>query len=335
MAAGTAVEKVSNSKELAVIAEIEKKFGKGNIFKFSDKPRIDIPVASTGIIGLDHALGIGGIPYGRITEIFGNESSGKTSIALKAAASCQRDGGRVAYVDAENALDINHARLLGVDVDDMYISQPDTAENIFGITEELVKSGDFKMVVIDSVAALVSQREFDGEFGDSNVGVIAKLMSQACRKLTPLIAKNEVSTIFINQIREKIGVMFGNPETTTGGRALKFFSTLRIETSASTKVKDGDAIVGSRMKAKVVKNKLAPPFLNCEYQIMFGHDVSKYYELVELGAEYKILNKSGAWYSYGDSRVGQGLANSVQFLIDNPLIADELEAKIRTELGVA
>src|SRR5512144_2489408 len=317
------------------LSQIEKQFGKGSIMRLGSKEAIvPISVIPTGSISFDAALGVGGFPRGRVVEVFGPESSGKTTIALQVIAQAQQQGGMAAFVDAEHALDPIYAAKLGVDVDNLLVSQPDYGEQALEIAEALVRSGAIDVLVVDSVAALVPKAELDGEMGDSHVGLQARLMSQALRKLTAIVSKSRTALIFINQIREKIGVMFGNPETTTGGRALKFYSSVRIDIRRIAAIKDGEAVVGSRTKVKVVKNKVAPPFKVAEFDIGYGEGISKTGELIDLGLEMKIIEKSGAWFSYGDLRIGQGRENSKQFFRDNPDVAAEIEKKIRENLGL-
>lgn len=310
--------------------QIEKDFGKGSIMKLGEaSAKMNIEVIPTGALSLDIALGVGGIPRGRVIEIYGPESSGKTTVALHMIAEAQKMGGYAAFIDAEHALDPEYARKLGVDIDNLLISQPDNGEQALEIADALVRSGAIDIIVIDSVAALVPRSEIEGEMGDSHVGLQARLMSQALRKLTGIIAKSRCATIFINQIREKVGVMFGNPETTTGGRALKFYSTIRLEVRRADTIKNGNDMIGNRTRVKVVKNKVAPPFKQAEFDIMYGQGVSHEGCLVDLGAELDIINKSGAWYSYGDVRLGQGKEKVKDFLRENPELAKEIEAKIR------
>jgi recombination protein RecA len=295
-----------------------------------------LPVSTipTGSLELDHALGVGGVPRGRVVEIFGPEASGKTTLALHIIAEAQKRGGAAAFVDAEHALDANYAKLLGVNTDDLLISQPDTGEQGLEITEVLVRSGAVDVVAIDSVAALVPRAEIDGEMGDSLPGLQARLMSQALRKLTAAISKSRTCVVFINQIREKIGVMFGNPETTTGGRALKFYSSVRLDIRRISAIKDGEEVVGSRVKVKVVKNKVAPPFREAEFDIIYGEGISRLGSLLDLGVTHKVVEKSGAWYAYAGERIGQGRENAKRFLQENPTMADEIEAKLRAVLGM-
>ncbi len=314
----------------AALRQIERDFGKGSIMRLGEaSAKMNIEVIPTGALSLDIALGVGGIPRGRVIEIYGPESSGKTTVALHMIAEAQKMGGYAAFIDAEHALDPEYARKLGVDVDNLLISQPDNGEQALEIADALVRSGAIDIIVIDSVAALVPRAEIEGEMGDSHVGLQARLMSQALRKLTGLIAKSKCATVFINQIREKVGVMFGNPETTTGGRALKFYSTIRIDVRRVDTLKNGNDMIGSRTRVKIVKNKIAPPFKQAEFDIMYGEGISHEGCLVDLGAELEIINKSGAWYSYGDVRLGQGKEKVKDFLRENPELAKEIETKIR------
>ena len=317
------------------ISQIEKQYGKGAIMRMGMSGAL-LPVSTipTGSLELDYALGVGGVPRGRVVEIFGPESSGKTTLALHIIAEAQKRGGAAAFVDAEHALDANYAKLLGVNTDDLLISQPDTGEQGLEITEVLVRSGAIDVVAIDSVAALVPRAEIDGEMGDSLPGLHARLMSQAMRKLTAAISKSRTCVLFINQIREKIGVMFGNPETTTGGRALKFYASVRLDIRRISAIKDGEEVVGSRVKVKVVKNKVAPPFREAEFDIIFGEGISRLGSLVDMGVTHKVVEKSGAWYAYGGERIGQGRENAKRFLQENPTMADEIEAKLRAVLGM-
>jgi recombination protein RecA len=316
-------------------AQIEKQFGKGSIMRLGSKEAIvPISVISTGSISLDAALGVGGVPRGRVVEIFGPESSGKTTIALQVIAEAQKAGGMAAFVDAEHALDPIYAKKLGVDVDNLLVSQPDYGEQALEITEQLVRSGAIDVLVVDSVAALVPKAELDGEMGDSHMGLQARLMSQALRKLTGTVSKSRTCLIFINQIREKIGVMFGNPETTTGGRALKFYASVRADIRRIAAIKDGDVVTGSRTKVKVVKNKVAAPFREAEFDILYGQGISKEGDLLDLAANQNIVEKSGAWFSYKGERIGQGRENARQFLKDNKDIAARLEAEVRKALGL-
>ncbi|MCY0889148.1 MAG: recombinase RecA [Alicyclobacillaceae bacterium] len=312
------------------LKQIEKQFGKGSIMKLGEaSASMNVETVSTGCIALDIALGVGGLPRGRIIEVYGPESSGKTTVALHAVAEVQKRGGQAAYIDAEHALDPVYASKLGVDIDEMLISQPDTGEQALEIAEALVRSGAVEIVVIDSVAALVPKNELEGDMGDSHVGLQARLMSQALRKLAGAISKSKTIAIFINQIREKVGVMFGNPETTTGGRALKFYSTVRLEIRRAESIKQGNDVVGSRTRIKVVKNKVAPPFKQVDVDIMFGEGISKVASLVDMAADLDIVQKSGAWYSYADERIGQGRENAKIYLKEHPEVADSIERKIR------
>ncbi|WP_158963426.1 recombinase RecA [Chachezhania sediminis] len=319
----------------SALAQIERQFGKGSIMKLGgENPIQEIEATSTGSLGLDIALGIGGLPMGRIIEIYGPESSGKTTLTLHCVAEQQKKGGICAFVDAEHALDPLYARKLGVDLDELLISQPDTGEQALEITDTLVRSGAVNLVVVDSVAALTPKSELEGDMGDSSVGVHARLMSQAMRKLTGSISKSKCMVIFINQIRMKIGVMFGSPETTTGGNALKFYSSVRLDIRRIGSIKDRDEVVGNSTRVKVVKNKVAPPFKQVEFDIMYGEGISKTGELLDLGVQAGVVNKSGAWFSYGDERIGQGRENAKQFLRENKSIALEIEDKIRAAHGL-
>ena len=312
----------------AAMAKIEKDFGKGSIMKMGDEQIENVEVIPTGSIGLNAALGVGGYPKGRIIEIYGPESSGKTTLAIHAIAECQKAGGIAAFIDAEHAFDRFYAEKLGVDVDNLYISQPDNGEQALEIADQLIRSSAVDILVVDSVAALTPKKEIEGDMGDSAVGLHARLMSQALRKLTGTIAKTKTTCIFINQLREKIGVMFGNPETTTGGNALKFYASVRLDIRKVTAIKDGDDIVGNQVRVKVVKNKVAPPFRKAEFEITFGEGVSKIGEIVDLGVEHEIIKKSGSWFSYGDTKLGQGREAVKEMLKDNPELCDELEAQI-------
>jgi recombination protein RecA len=329
---------LTKEKEKALnvaIQQIERAYGKGSIMRMgTEDARMEVASISTGAINLDAAIGIGGIPRGRVTEVYGPESSGKTTLCLHIIANAQKAGGVAAFVDAEHALDIEYARKLGVDVDNLLVSQPDTGEQALEITEVLIRSGAIDVVVIDSVAALVPRAEIEGEMGDSHVGLQARLMSQALRKLTGAVNRSRTSVVFTNQIREKIGVMFGNPETTTGGRALKFYCSLRMDIRRIGAIKDGQELVGNRTRVKVVKNKMAPPFRQAEFDIMYNEGISHEGLLVDLGDELGIVDKAGAWYSYGETRLGQGRENAKAFLKENPEIAVEIETQVRTELGI-
>ena len=318
----------------AALSQIERHFGKGSIMKLGQNPVVEIESISTGSLGLDIALGIGGLPRGRVIEIYGPESSGKTTLALHCVAEAQRKGGTCAFVDAEHALDPVYARKLGVDVGELLISQPDTGEQALEITDTLVRSGAIDVLVVDSVAALTPRAELEGEMGDSLPGLQARLMSQALRKLTGSISKSRCMVIFINQIRMKIGVMFGNPETTTGGNALKFYSSVRLDIRRIGAIKDRDEVVGNQTRVKVVKNKVAPPFREVEFDIMYGEGISRLGELLDLGVKGGIVEKSGAWFSYDSQRLGQGRENAKTFLKENPAIADEIEAKVRAGAGL-
>lgn len=326
-------EEKKRALEMA-IASIEKQHGKGSIMRLGDGMEMDLEVISTGSLALDLALGIGGIPKGRIIEIYGPESSGKTTLALHIIAEAQKAGGIAAFIDAEHALDPSYSKHLGVDTENLIISQPDTGEQALEITEALVRSNAVDVVVVDSVAALVPKAEIEGEMGDSHMGLQARLMSQGLRKLTGAINKSKASVIFINQLREKIGVMFGNPETTTGGRALKFFTSVRMDIRRIEVLKKGDEMIGNRVRVKVVKNKVAPPFKQAEFDIMYGEGISKESNILDVGVEAKIIDKAGAWYSYGEHRLGQGRENAKEFLRNNPDLRDEIEFKVRKEFGL-
>lgn len=312
--------------------KIEKDFGKGSVMLLGDKQNETIDVISTGSLGLDVALGVGGLPRGRVIEIYGPESSGKTTIAIHTIAEAQKKGGICAIIDAEHAFDTSYARKLGVDVDNLIISQPDYGEQALEIADRLISSGAVDVVVVDSVAALVPKSELEGEMGDSKMGLHARLMSQALRKLTATISRTGCCCIFINQLREKIGVMFGNPETTTGGNALKFYASVRLDIRRVSQIKDGDVATGNRTRVKVVKNKVSPPFRQVEFDLVFGEGISKVGEIIDMGVELSILNKSGSWFSYGDTKIGQGRDAVKSFLQDNPEVATEIEAKIRAAL---
>ncbi len=317
--------------DMALI-QIEKQFGKGSIMKLGESTHLNVEAIPTGSLELDVALGVGGIPRGRVTEIFGPESSGKTTVALHVIAEAQKAGGTAAFIDAEHALDPVYAKNLGVDIDNLLVSQPDTGEQALEITEALVRSGAIDVIVIDSVAALVPRAEIEGEMGDSHVGLQARLMSQALRKLSGAINKSRTAAIFINQLREKVGVMFGNPETTPGGRALKFYASVRLDVRRVETLKQGTEMVGSRTRVKVVKNKVAPPFKQAEFDILYGEGISKEGSILDIAVAKDIITKSGAWYSYEDKRIGQGRENARQFLKDNPEIAQEIERQVRQEL---
>ncbi len=317
----------------AAMSKIEKDFGKGSIMRMGDEQIENVEVISTGSIGLNAALGVGGYPKGRIIEIYGPESSGKTTLAIHAIAECQKNGGIAAFIDAEHAFDRFYAQKLGVDVENLYISQPDNGEQALEIADQLIRSSAVDILVVDSVAALTPKKEIEGDMGDSAVGLHARLMSQALRKLTGTIAKTNTTCIFINQLREKIGVMFGNPETTTGGNALKFYASVRLDIRKVTAIKDGDQIIGNQVRVKVVKNKVAPPFRKAEFEIMFGEGISKVGEIIDLGVEYGIISKSGSWFSYEDAKLAQGRDATKQLLQDNPELCDELEAKIMQHIS--
>ena len=328
---------IRNDKSKAIevaLLQIEKQFGKGSIMRLGDREAIAVPTISTGAISIDAALGIGGVPRGRVVEIFGPESSGKTTLALHVIAEAQRVGGMAAFIDAEHALDPEYARKLGVVVDNLLVSQPDSGEQALEIAEMLIRSGAIDVIVIDSVAALVPKAELEGEMGDSHMGLQARLMSQAMRKLTGIVSRSNTCLVFINQIREKIGVMFGSNEVTTGGRALKFYSSVRMEIRRELPIKEGDQTVGNRTKVKVVKNKLAPPFKTAEFDIIYGEGISHEGDLLDLGAQQGVIEKSGAWFSYKDSRLGQGRENVKKFLKDNADIAREIEEQVRTRLNL-
>lgn len=316
----------------AALSQIEKQFGKGSIMKLGENRTMDVETISTGSLGLDIALGAGGLPMGRIVEIYGPESSGKTTLTLEVIAEAQRSGKTCAFVDAEHALDPIYAEKLGVDINELLVSQPDTGEQALEICDMLTRSGAIDLIVVDSVAALTPKAEIEGEIGDSHVGLAARMMSQSMRKLTGNLKKSNTMMIFINQIRMKIGVMFGNPETTTGGNALKFYSSVRLDIRRTGAIKDGDEVVGNETRVKVVKNKIAPPFKQAEFQIMYGEGISKEAELIDIGVKLKFVEKAGAWYSYNGDRIGQGKANVVKYMKENTEKANELEAKIRAEL---
>jgi len=316
------------------LADIVKEYGKGSIMKLGERTSMAVDVFSTGAISVDAALGVGGIPRGRITEIYGPESSGKTTLSLHVIAEAQKMGGVAAFIDAEHALDAAYAKRLGVDTDNLLISQPDNGEQALEITERLVRSNAVDIIVIDSVAALVPRSEIDGEMGDATMGVQARLMSQAMRKLTGVVSKSKTCVIFINQIRDKIGVMFGNPETTTGGRALKFYTSIRIDIRRTGQIKAGEAIVGNRTKIKVVKNKMAPPFKETEIDLMYGMGISREGDLIDLASNMNIIQKSGTWYAFEDEKIGQGRENAKQFLLENPDTLKKIELKVRQELGL-
>ena len=320
----------------AALAQIDKQFGKGSVMRMGDaQVERDIQTVSTGSLGLDIALGIGGLPRGRVVEIYGPESSGKTTLTLHVIAEMQKLGGVAAFIDAEHALDVQYAKKLGVDIDDLLVSQPDTGEQALEIADMLVRSGGVDIVVIDSVAALTPKAEIEGEMGDSLPGLQARLMSQALRKLTASISKTNTLVIFINQIRMKIGVMFGNPETTTGGNALKFYASVRLDIRRTGSIKKGDEVIGSETKVKIVKNKVAPPFKTAEFDILYGEGISREGEIIDMGANAKVLDKSGAWYAYNGEKIGQGRDNAREFLRENPDLAREIENRVREQLGIA
>ena len=330
---------MDNSEKLkaldAAISKIEKDFGKGAIMKLGDKSKnMDVETVPTGSLSLDLALGLGGLPKGRVVEIYGPESSGKTTVTLHMVAEVQKRGGIAGFIDAEHALDPSYARRIGVDIDNLYISQPDNGEQALEITEMMVRSGAVDIIVVDSVAALVPKAEIDGDMGDSHVGLQARLMSQALRKLTAIISKSNCIVIFINQLSEKVGVMFGSPETTTGGRALKFYSSIRMDIRRIEAIKQGGEIVGNRTRVKVVKNKVAPPFKEAEFDIMFGKGISREGDILDLAANTGIVNKSGAWYSYNDAKIGQGRENTKNYFRENPEIMEEIEHKVRAHFGL-
>jgi recombination protein RecA len=316
------------------LAQIDRQFGKGSVMRLGDEGRVPVDIIPTGSVALDVALGIGGLPRGRVVEIYGPESSGKTTVALHAVASAQRQGGIAAFIDAEHALDPEYAAKLGVDTDALLVSQPDTGEQALEIADMLIRSGALDILVVDSVAALVPRAEIEGEMGDSHVGLQARLMSQALRKMTGALSSSRTTALFINQLREKIGVMFGSPETTTGGRALKFYSSVRLDVRRIEALKDGTAVVGNRTRVKVVKNKMAPPFRQAEFDILYGEGISREGGLIDLGVEHGLVRKAGAWYTYDGDQLGQGKENARQFLKDNPDLADEIEKRIKEVLGI-
>ncbi|MDR0363913.1 MAG: recombinase RecA [Bacteroidales bacterium] len=319
----------------ATLSNIEKNFGKGAVMKLGDSPVEEISVIPTGSIGLDLALGVGGLPKGRIIEIYGPESSGKTTLALHAIAEAQKLGGIAAFIDAEHAFDSAYAKRLGIDTNELLVSQPDSGEQALEISDNLIRSGAIDIIVIDSVAALTPKSEIEGEMGDSKMGLQARLMSQALRKLTATIGRTKCCCIFINQLREKIGIMFGNPETTTGGNALKFYASVRIDIRKTSQIKEGDQSIGNRVRAKVIKNKVAPPFRQAEFDIMFGQGISRVGEVIDLGVENEIIKKSGSWFSYGDTKLGQGRDAVKQLLSDNPELMEEIEQKVREKIAEA
>ncbi len=332
-----AKEKVANTEKLkalqATLDRLDKSYGKGTVMRLGDNAIEDMEVISSGSVTINRALGVGGFPKGRVVEIYGPESSGKTTLTIHAIAECQKAGGIAAFIDAEHAFDQFYARSLGVDVENLLISQPDNGEQALEIADNLIRSGAIDLVVIDSVAALTPKAEIEGEMGDSQMGLQARLMSKALRKLTSSINKANTCCIFINQLREKIGVMFGNPETTTGGNALKFYSSIRLDIRRSTQIKNGDEVVGNRTRVKIVKNKVAPPFRLAEFDIMYGKGISKMGEIIDLGVEFEIIKKSGSWYSYGDTKLGQGKDAVKDLLMDNPELSEELEKKVVAALG--
>ncbi|MFN8094791.1 MAG: recombinase RecA [Vicinamibacteria bacterium] len=318
----------------AALAQIDKQFGKGSIMRLGSREKVDIPAIPTGALSLDAALGVGGMPRGRVVEIYGPESSGKTTLALHVISEAQRRGGMAAFVDAEHALDAVYAQKLGVDIDNLLVSQPDSGEQALEIAEVLIRSGAVDVLVVDSVAALVPRSELEGEMGEAQMGLQARLMSQALRKLTAIVAKSGTCLIFINQLREKIGVMFGNPETTTGGRALKFYASVRLDIRRIASLKEAEAVIGSRAKVKVVKNKVAPPFREAEFDILYGEGISKEGDLLDLAVDHRIIEKSGAWYAFGGERMGQGRENARQFLKDNKDVRNEVENRLRQGMGL-
>ena len=318
----------------AALAQIDKQFGKGSIMRLGSRDKVDVPAIPTGSLSLDAALGVGGVPRGRVIEIFGPESSGKTTLSLHVIAEAQRRGGMAAFIDAEHALDAIYAAKLGVDTDNLLVSQPDSGEQALEIAEVLIRSGAVDVLVVDSVAALVPRAELEGEMGDAQMGMQARLMSQALRKLTSIVSKSKTCLIFINQLREKIGVMFGNPETTTGGRALKFYASMRLDIRRIASLKEGDVVIGSRAKVKVVKNKVAAPFREAEFDILYGEGISKEGDLLDLGVDQKVIEKSGSWYAIDGERIGQGRETARQFLKDNPDIRNEIDSRLRKGLGL-
>jgi recombination protein RecA len=318
----------------AALAQIDKQFGKGSIMRLGSRDKVEVPAIPTGSLSLDAALGVGGLPRGRVIEVFGPESSGKTTLTLHVIAEAQKRGGMAAFIDAEHALDALYAAKLGVDTDNLLVSQPDSGEQALEIAEVLIRSGAVDVLVIDSVAALVPRSELEGEMGDAQMGLQARLMSQALRKLTSIVSKSKTCLIFINQLREKIGVMFGSPETTTGGRALKFYSSIRLDIRRIASLKDGDVVIGSRAKVKVVKNKVAPPFREAEFDILYGEGISKEGDLLDLAVDHKVIEKSGAWFAIDGERMGQGRENARQFLKDNPDIRTDVDARLRKGLGL-
>ena len=330
------VETLDNDKKEQLLSEalkqIEKQYGKGSIMKLGEHTNVDVDAISTGSLAIDNALGVGGLPRGRIIEIYGPESSGKTTLALQCIAECQKEGGKAAFIDAEHAIDPRYAKALGVDVDELILSQPDSGEQALEITEVLIKSGAIDLIVVDSVAALVPQAELDGEMGDSNIGLHARLMSKAMRKLAGAMNLNNCTTIFINQLREKVGVMFGNPEVTTGGRALKFYSSIRLEVRKSEAIKDGQDIIGNKVNVKVAKNKVAPPFKTCQVEIYYGEGISHISEIISLGVEMGIIEKSGSWFSYNGEKIGQGSDAVRSYLLANPDIDEKITKQIKDQM---
>ena len=330
------IQEISNEKKDELLNEalkqIEKQYGKGSIMKLGEHANVDVDAISTGSLAIDYCLGVGGLPRGRIIEIYGPESSGKTTLALQAIAECQKEGGKAAFIDAEHAIDPRYAKALGVDVDELILSQPDSGEQALEITEVLIKSGAIDLIVVDSVAALVPQAELDGEMGDSNIGLHARLMSKAMRKLAGAMNSNSCTTIFINQLREKVGVMFGNPEVTTGGRALKFYSTIRLEVRKSEAIKDGAEIIGNKVNVKVAKNKVAPPFKTCTVEIYYGQGISHVSEIISLGVEFGIIEKSGSWFSYNGEKIGQGADAVKNYLIANPDIDKKITEQVKSQM---
>ncbi len=332
----TEVKKTENEKEKLLneaLKQIEKQYGKGSVMKLGEHANVDVDVISSGSLAIDHCLGVGGFPRGRIIEIYGPESSGKTTLALQAIAECQKDGGKAAFIDAEHAIDPRYAKALGVDVDELILSQPDSGEQALEIAEVLIKSGAIDLVVVDSVAALVPQAELDGEMGDSNIGLHARLMSKAMRKLAGAMNANNCTTIFINQLREKVGVMFGNPEVTTGGRALKFYATIRLEVRKSEAIKSGSEIIGNKVNVKVAKNKVAPPFKSCQVEIYYGEGISHLSEIISLGVQTGVIDKSGSWFSYNGEKIGQGAEAVRAYLKANPSIDQEITDKVKAILN--
>ena len=319
----------------SAMSQIERQFGKGSIMKLGSRPIVDIPTISTGSIALDRAMGIGGFPRGRVVEVYGPESSGKTTLALHAVANAQKQGGIAAFIDAEHALDEAYARRLGVNCDELLVSQPDTGEQALEIVDTLVRTAAIDLIVVDSVAALVPKAEIDGDMGDSHVGLQARLMSQALRKLTGIVGKTGTAVMFINQIRMKIGVMFGNPETTTGGNALKFYSSVRLDIRRIGAIKQGEQVVGNQTRVKVVKNKMAPPFRVAEFEILYNQGINHWGEVIDIAVEHGVIKKAGTWYSYGETKIGQGRENARQFLIDNPDVGGVVEAEVMELLGLA